>query len=197
MKNLFISLSLLLLVGCTNQNTSQKHSGTQGYNDHHSIVKTEQSPQPKIEELEPATRHLVHQIVESGEVAQVTTAHRPVIFIKPLRNRTNDYVDIDLIEERLASELLDSRLFRFVESDHISEAREQLELDSDDQLVDKRSAVRFSRMIGAEIMLDGDVLSVRNSSLGQLKIYKLRLKMVNINSGVLIWQGENSFINPQ
>ncbi len=177
---LLIAVSLLLLQGCANK---------VGYKDATEVETT--SVEFGSTDLQQMAAKMVDSLLAFPPIVEATRQHRPVMFVEKIKNKTVEHIDTESITDTISTRLLRSGKFRFVDMTKVDEVRDQLAFQNESGMVDRSSAAQIGRQIGAEYMMYGNLSSIvkRNSSVKDV-YYKLTLKVMHLESGMVEWSDE-------
>lgn len=117
---------------------------------------------------------------------------RPTITLAPLRNKTSEYIDTDVIAQKIRTKLLRSGSVQFVVSAlEMGTQKSELERQKDKELYDQNTAAQKGNMIAAKYRLEGDISSiVKQSAKTKDVFYQFSLSLINNQTGVIEWQDE-------
>ncbi|MCF6236773.1 MAG: penicillin-binding protein activator LpoB [Gammaproteobacteria bacterium] len=177
---LWVTVSLLLLQGCANK---------VGYKDATEVETT--SVEFGSTDLQQMATKMVDSLLAFPPIVEATSQRRPVMFVEKIKNKTTEHIDTESITDTISTRLLRSGKFRFVDMTKVTEVRDQLAFQNESGMVDRNSAVQIGRQIGAEYMMYGNLSSIvkRSSSVKDV-YYKLTLKVMHIESGMIEWSDE-------
>lgn len=177
----FLTLGILALTSCSTK-TTYEDSGevetvTTGFGS---------------TDLQQISITMVDSMLTADSVVSILQkTDRPVLFIDGVKNKTSEHIDTESITDTISTKLINSGKFRFVDMTKIESVRKQYEYQKESGLVDQDTAVTVGKQIGADYMLYGNISSIvkRNSKTKDVYI-KFTLKLMDIQSGIIEWQGE-------
>lgn len=142
-------------------------------------------------DLQMIASKMVDDMLTFPPIVQMTQNNRPVLFVSRINNKTSEHIDTQSITDTIQSKLINTGKFRFVDMSVVNQVRQQLQYQHDSGMVDQSTAVQMGRQIGAQYMLYGDLSSIvkRNDSTKDV-YYKFTLKMLNLQTGIIVWSGE-------
>lgn len=142
-------------------------------------------------DLQSITNKMVDSMLNSPRIAKITAGTPPVLFISRVQNNTSEHINVQSLTNAISTRLLNSGKFNFVDPTQIKAVKKQLNFQHKSGMVDKNTAAQLGKMIGAHYMLYGDIssMSARNSKV-QTVYYQVTMKLMNIQTGLLVWQGE-------
>lgn len=142
-------------------------------------------------DLQTTAAKMVDSMLAFPAVTEITAKKRPVLFVDKVRNKTTEHIDTESVTDTIVNQLLRSGKFQFVDMSNIDAVKEQLGYQNDSGYVDPSTAARVGKQIGAEYMLYGNLSSIVKQSKKEKDVYfKFTLKMMNIETGILVWQDE-------
>lgn len=142
-------------------------------------------------DLQMIASKMVDDMLTFPPIVKMTRNNRPVLFVSRINNKTSEHIDTQSITDTIQSKLINTGKFRFVDMSVVNRVRQQLQYQHDSGMVDQSTAVQMGRQIGAQYMLYGDLSSIvkRNDSTKDV-YYKFTLKMLNLQTGIIVWSGE-------
>lgn len=142
-------------------------------------------------DLQMTAEKMVDSLLTFPPIVQVINQRRPVIFVESIKNKSMEHIDTESITDTIATKILRSGKFRFVDMTKVDEVRKQLDYQQGSGMVDEAKAMQMGRQIGAEYMLYGNLSSIVKRS-GDYKdvYYKITLKLMHLETGLLEWQDE-------
>ncbi|MFT6194567.1 MAG: hypothetical protein ACJASU_001468 [Cognaticolwellia sp.] len=142
-------------------------------------------------DLQKVAAQMTDSLLLSPVVGTLTQNTRPVMFVERLKNKTSEHIDTESITDSIATKLLRSGKFRFVDMGRVEAAREQLKFQHDGGMVDPNTASQFGRQIGAQYMLYGNLSSIVKSNQDKSDVYyKFTLRLMDLESGLVEWADE-------
>lgn len=180
-KSLWIALGLAMaLSGCSNTVSYGDAQGVESVNVDFGST-----------DLQKIAANMVDSMMSSGSVAMLTKDQRPIVFVERIKNKTSEHIDTESITDTISTKMLNSGKFRFVDMSRVESVRKQLQFQNNDELVDQRSAVKFSKMVGAQYMLYGNLSSiVKNNSDVKDVYYKMTMRLMDLKTGLIEWADE-------
>lgn len=142
-------------------------------------------------DLQTSATKMVDSLLTFPAVIAVTQQKRPVLFVDTVRNKTQEHIDTESVTDTIVNKLLRSGKFQFVDMSAVEAVEEQFDYQRHSGLVDPNKAAQLGRQVGAQYMLYGNLSSILKQSKKEKDIYyKFTLKMLNLESGLLVWQDE-------
>lgn len=142
-------------------------------------------------DLQQTSVTLVDSLLTFDPLVKVFENRRPVLFIDNLQNSTSEHIDTVSITDTISTKLINTGKFRFVDMTKVNAVRQQYDYQTKSGLVSEETSVKIGRQIGAEYMLYGNISSIiKRDSKTKDSYYKVTLKLMDIESGIIEWQGE-------
>lgn len=142
-------------------------------------------------DLQTVASGMVQSLLTFKPIVELTAQHRPVVFVDQLRNMTDEHIDMGAIDDTVSTKLIQSGKFRFVDMKAVNAVKTQLNYQKDSGLVDPSSAVNIGHQIGAQFMLYGTLTNmVQRSSKVTDVYYLMTMKLMNLETGIIEWQGQ-------
>ncbi|HHL45803.1 MAG TPA: penicillin-binding protein activator LpoB [Gammaproteobacteria bacterium] len=142
-------------------------------------------------DLQQIASKMVESLLSYPPIVEITRQRRPVIFIDGIKNKTTEHIDTESITDTIATRLMRSGKFRFVDISKIQSVRKQIEFQRESGMVNQDTAVQTGQQIGAEYMLYGNLSSIVKKSGGKKDVYyKFTLKLMQLQSGIIEWSDE-------
>lgn len=118
---------------------------------------------------------------------------RPTIWVSDIQNNTSEYIDTQGILDKISVALLKSGRIRMVDRQSLSKlAQEKMLVDM--HRIDVQDAVKLGKVIGADYVLLGNLMSIEHKDKGvfsddKLVYYKFTMRLVSMDSEI-IWMDE-------
>jgi penicillin-binding protein activator len=121
-----------------------------------------------------------------------------VLMASPIQNRTSEYFDTRLITDTILTQLQRNGVRYTIESADMQNQVDELRRQNQTGLYDRSKSVRMGRMEGARYRLDGSIASIvkRDSSMKDV-YYKMNLRLIDIESGIVEWSDEKDIRKTQ
>ncbi|MPS31479.1 MULTISPECIES: hypothetical protein [unclassified Salinivibrio] len=173
---LVVAIFLLGLVGCAPRTQPvYQPSGT----DNPSPMPASRQPHRSVE---LAMRAAVRALLDSQPLQS-----SPVTLVQPIQNLSNTYFPTQRYSEQLEAGLVSAGRITPVPEARVKAVRQSLGLAQNQALVDPSTIVQYGRMLGAEYQLSGKIIGGSP--------HRLRLQLMDLHSGVIAWQGVESFVS--
>lgn len=142
-------------------------------------------------DLQQIADSMVDSLLTFPPIVEVTGQRRPVITVDKVKNKTMQHIDTESITDSVRSKLIRSGKFRFIDRTTDEAAIEEIKVQQDSGLVNKKTAVDFGQQIGAEYMLTANFSEIRQKS-GSVTdtYYKFTMNLKNLKTGILEWSDE-------
>jgi uncharacterized protein (TIGR02722 family) len=142
-------------------------------------------------DLQTTANKMVDSLLTFPPVVEITEKNRPVIIIDRVRNKTDEHIDTESITDSIVNQLMRSGKFQFVDQRNLQAVREQLQYQQASGSVDPATAVKVGRQVGAQYMMYGNISNIVKKNKGEKDVYyKLTFKLLDLESGLLVWQDE-------
>ena len=142
-------------------------------------------------DLQIVAEKMVDSLLSFPPIVQVTNERRPVMFVDYIKNKTTEHIDTESITDTISSRLLRSGKFRFIDMTKVNDVKDQLKYQTSGGMVNRDTAVKVGRQIGAEYMLYGNLSSIVKKASGTRDVYyKFTLKLMHLESGIVEWADE-------
>lgn len=142
-------------------------------------------------DLQQVASGMVQSLLTFPPVVELTSQHRPVVFVDHLKNMTDEHIDMGAINDTISTKLIQSGKFRFVDMDAVAAVTKQLDYQKDSGLVDPSSAINVGHQIGAQFMLYGTLTNMVQKTQKVTDVYFLMtMKLMNLETGIIEWQGQ-------
>jgi hypothetical protein len=122
----------------------------------------------------------------------------PLITVAPVKNKTNEYIDTNLITNKIETQLLKSGQVRFAvkATDMANQTGELTRQNSG--MYKKETAAKIGNMDGAQYRIEGDISSIIKSDKNiKDAYYILTLRLINNENGTYEWQDEKEIRKQQ
>lgn len=156
------------------------------------VVVTPLPPTPLENEndLRSSARTMIEKMVKDSSNAPLLSK-APVIVLEPVKNNTAEQIDVVGLTKTINTALVKSGKFKFVDLARVEGIRAQLNLNSNDALINPETAIQFGKMVGAQYMFYGDVSQETPLTNTAGSSYLLHLRLMELNSGLIEWSDES------
>ncbi|MBF0471356.1 MAG: penicillin-binding protein activator LpoB [Gammaproteobacteria bacterium] len=142
-------------------------------------------------DLQQMAEKMVDSLLTFAPMVEITRDHRPIIFIDTVKNKSSEHIDTEALTDTISTRLLRSGQYRFVDMTKVATVRQQLQYQHQGGMVNEATAVKLGRQVGAEFMMYGNLSSIVKKADGDKDVYyKLTLKLMNLESGLVEWLDE-------
>jgi penicillin-binding protein activator len=179
---LFISLMLLLVVGCSGSRQVTRMSAE---------TVTDLSGNWNDTDARLVAEEQIEDCLSSAWITEFASQYgrKPVVTVGTIRNNSSEHIDTETFTTDFERELINSGQIKFVaaprQRDEIrNERMEQQQYASDE------TAKRLAQETGADFMLKGGIKSITDQISGkQTKFYQVDLELINIENNEKVWIG--------
>jgi penicillin-binding protein activator len=163
-------------------------------------------------DLQSISAAMVTDLVDDPSLAYLNTAgkgddKRIVMYMGGVRNDTSEHVNLEAVTDRIRTELLRSRRFRFVaDAKGQNEIGDQVRFQNESTRVNPEQAKKFGKQLGADVVLYGTLSSIDKTKGRSLEsagvktedvYYQFVLNCVNIETGEIIWSQQKEIRKTQ
>lgn len=119
--------------------------------------------------------------------------NRPKIWVSDIQNNTSEYIDTQGILDKISVALLKSGKVRLVDRQALKKIAKEKML-GDLHRIDVEDAVRVGKVIGADYVLLGNLMSIEHKKNGvfseeKMVYYKFTMRLVSMNTEI-VWMDE-------
>ncbi len=122
----------------------------------------------------------------------------PLVTVAPVKNKTNEYIDTNLITNKIETQLLKSGQVRFAvkATDMSTQVGELTRQNSG--LYNKETVSKIGNMEGSKYRIEGEIGSIVKSDKNVKDVfYNLTLRLINNQTGTYEWQDEKEIRKQQ
>jgi len=122
----------------------------------------------------------------------------PLITVAPVKNKTNEYIDTNLITNKIETQLLKSGQVRFAvkATDMSTQVGELTRQNSG--MYNKETVSKIGNMEGAKYRIEGEIGSITKADKNVKDVfYNLTLRLINNETGTYEWQDEKEIRKQQ
>lgn len=142
-------------------------------------------------DLQQIAEAMVDSMITFPPLVELTSSRRPVVTVDTVKNKTMQHIDTESITDSIRAKLIRSGKFRFIDRTTDEQAIEELKIQQDSGLVDKKSAVKFGQQLGAEFLLTSNFSEIRQKAGSTTDVYyKFTMSLKNLKTGILEWSDE-------
>ncbi len=122
---------------------------------------------------------------------QELISKRQLLMASPVKNKTSEYFDTRMITDTVLTQLQKNGVRYTIEGEDMQNQVDELRRQNQSGLYDKSKSVKVGKMQGAKYRLDGSISSIVKKS-SDLKdvYYKMNLRLIEIETGVVEWSDE-------
>ena len=143
------------------------------------------------------TASLIEQALSSVgfEAYKEELGRRPVITGGSFRNDTSEYIDTSILTEGITTAILNSGKARFKADKRNMEEIRTARAEDQSWQVDMSQQKEIANELVRDLMLTGSIKSIVDTDTKtSLRTYFVYAQLVDIETGEMIWRGENSEI---
>ncbi|MBL4865556.1 MAG: penicillin-binding protein activator LpoB [Pseudomonadales bacterium] len=142
-------------------------------------------------DLQSTAAKMVESLLTFPPVVEITQQGRPILFVDSVRNKTEEHIDTESVTDTIVNKLLRSGKFQFVDMTAVEAVQSQFGYQRNSGLVNPNKAAQLGRQVGAKYMIYGNLSSITKQNKKEKDVYyKFTLKMMGLESGLLVWQDE-------
>ena len=142
-------------------------------------------------DLQQIAESMVDSLCTFPPLVELTTGRRPVVSVDKVKNKTMQHIDTESITDSIRAKLIRSGKFRFIDRTTDTQTVEELKIQQDSGLVDKKNAVQTGQQFGAEFLLTANVSEITQRSGAITDTYfKFTMSLKNLKTGILEWSDE-------
>lgn len=139
-------------------------------------------------DLKLMAEKMVGSLMETGAIT-----NRPIIWVSDIQNNTSEYIDTQGILDKISVALLKSGKVRMVDRQALDKlVQEKMRVDL--RRIDVQDAVKLGKIVGADYVLLGNLMSMEHKDKGffsddKMVYYKFTMRLVSMDSEI-IWMDE-------
>jgi uncharacterized protein (TIGR02722 family) len=142
-------------------------------------------------DLQQIAEGMVDSLVTFPPIVDVTMKRRPVVSVERVKNKTMQHIDTESITDSIRAKLIKTGKFRFVDRTTDDATIEEIKMQQESGLVDKKTAANFGQQIGAEYQLTANFSEIKQKTGSVTDVYyKFTMNLKNIKTGILEWSDE-------
>ena len=181
-KGLVLGISFLAISGCATAPVVQYGDAT--------ALQT-LSTDFSSSDLQQIAEPMVDSLLTFPPIVEITAQRRPVVTVDKVKNMTLQHIDTESVTNTIRTRLIKSGKFRFIDRTTDEALINEVKTQQDSGLVDKNTAVKFGKQIGAEYMLTGVISEIEQHGARVKDVYyKITLSLKNLETGILEWSDE-------
>ena len=192
--NIIISISIVgavLLSGCSTKTQYDDINGQDTTNVGFNLT-----------DLRATTEKMVDELLDAKAIKRITAVDRPTLFFSNIRNETHEHLNTSMLANTVQTKLIKSDIFQFTDMSQIKNIKEQAGYQNDSGMVDQDTAIKLGKQVGAKYMLYGafqdiDQTGKKGFSNVHSKAYVITLKMIDLETGIVIWQEDKQIRKSQ
>lgn len=142
-------------------------------------------------DLQQIAETMVDSLMTFPPVVELTSQKRPVLSVDRVKNKTMQHIDTESITDSVRAKMIKSGKFRFIDRTTDDAAIEEIKIQQESGLVNKKDAVNFGTQSGAEFILTSNFSEIKQKSGSVTDVYyKFTMNLKNLRTGVLEWSDE-------
>lgn len=142
-------------------------------------------------DLQQIAETMVDSLMTFPPVVELTSQKRPVLSVDKVKNKTMQHIDTESITDSVRAKMIKSGKFRFIDRTTDDAAIEEIKIQQESGLVNKKDAVNFGTQSGAEFILTSNFSEIKQKSGNVTDVYyKFTMNLKNLRTGVLEWSDE-------
>ena len=142
-------------------------------------------------DLQQIAESMVDSLCTFPPLVELTTGRRPVVSVDKVKNKTMQHIDTESVTDSIRAKLIRSGKFRFIDRTTDTQTVEELKVQQDSGLVDKKNAVQTGQQFGAEFLLTANVSEITQRAGAVTDTYfKFTMSLKNLKTGILEWSDE-------
>lgn len=141
-------------------------------------------------DIQMIAEKMTQSLIQTPEI-QTAIKKRQLLMASPVKNKTSEYFDTRMITDTILSQLQKNGIKYTIEGEDMQNQVDELRRQNQSGLYKKSKSVKMGNMEGAKYRLDGSISSIvkKNSSMKDV-YYKMNLRLVEIETGVVEWTDE-------
>lgn len=149
-------------------------------------------------DLQSITNQMVDSMLTAPRVSAITAKSTPVLFISDVQNNSDQMIDTQSLTNAISTRLINSGKFNFVDMSQVDQIKKQMAYQHQSGMVDPATAAAMGKQVGAQYMLYGDISSISQRNNKEQTLYlQVTMKLMDVQSGLIIWQGEKQISKAQ
>ncbi|WP_415033151.1 penicillin-binding protein activator LpoB [Azonexus sp.] len=141
-------------------------------------------------DIQMITEKMTQSLLQTPEI-QTAIKKRQLLMASPVKNKTSEYFDTRLITDTILTQLQKNGVKYVIESEDMQNQVDELRRQNQSGLYKNSKSAKMGNMQGAKYRLDGSISSIvkRGSNVKDV-YYKMNLRLIEIESGVVEWSDE-------
>ena len=143
-------------------------------------------------DLQTTTQKMIDEMLSSKAIYRITANKEvPILFFSGIKNETNEHINTKMLENTVSTRLINSGDFQFTDMSQVKNVKEQIDYQNYSGMVSQNDAIKMGQQVGAKYMMYGSIANINASnSSQQSNFFLITLKLMDVQKGVIIWQGE-------
>lgn len=141
-------------------------------------------------DIQMIAEKMTQSLLQTPEI-RTAIKKRELLMASPVKNKTSEYFDTRMITDTILTQLQKNGVKYVIEGEDMQNQVDELRRQNQSGLYKKSKSVKMGNMQGAKYRLDGSISSiVKKGSNVKDVYYKMNLRLVEIESGVVEWSEE-------
>lgn len=141
-------------------------------------------------DIQMIAEKMTQSLLQTPEI-RTAIKKRELLMASPVKNKTSEYFDTRMITDTILTQLQKNGVKYVIEGEDMQNQVDELRRQNQSGLYKKSKSVKMGNMQGAKYRLDGSISSiVKKGSNVKDVYYKMNLRLVEIESGVVEWSDE-------
>lgn len=142
-------------------------------------------------DLQQIAGTMVDSLLTFPAVVELTAQKRPVLSVDKVKNKSMQHIDTESITDTIRTKLIKSGKFQFIDRTTDTAAIDEIRIQQDSGLVDRKNAVPFGSQAGADFILTANISEIRQQAGSITDVYyKFTMTLKNLRTGILEWSDE-------
>ena len=149
-----------------------------------------------VTDLQMLAESMTRSLLQTRVIMNAPTS--PLVTVAPVKNKTSEYIDTNLITNKIETQLLKSGQVRFAvkATDMSTQVGELTRQNSG--MYNKETATKIGNMEGAKYRIEGEIGSIVKTDKNVKDVfYNLTLRLINNETGTYEWQDEKEIRKQQ
>lgn len=137
-------------------------------------------------DLQAIAEHLSESLLKEDDLLN----QKPTVLMSLMTNSTDEHIDMKSLSDKIRTQLFKSRKLRFINETLRPTVKDELGYESG-EYVDQSSAKKKGRQLGADYLISGNIVSIKQPvGRQQIVYYKMTLEMTDLNTNIISWTDE-------
>ncbi len=137
-------------------------------------------------DLQAIAEHLSESLLKEEDIL----SQKPTVLMSLMTNSTDEHIDMKSLSDKIRTRLFKSRKLRFINETLRPAVKDEIDYEAG-EYVDQASAKRKGRQLGADYLISGNIVSIKQPvGRQQIVYYKMTLEMTDLATNVISWTDE-------